>query len=346
MITPLLSVVVISHNQKEVLKRCIDSILAQITTFQVEVIVSDDRSTDGTREMLQKEYEGKVIATFFNSDEYVTSYVLERAALNRINGLKKATGKYLIHIDGDDYFTSTDLFQTMVDRLEEHPECNVCCQNYYSRPYNDLNSEKKPAKPVKLFSDERILSGAAFLKAEAGIRHNSCFCLRRSDCVKIEHLTSNSYDDIDITLRYLGNGKVLLLNRCDFVYVQYTDSSCSTITKDEKMIVFQSEILDIPLVPSLAGVIIESHLSSLARMSIVVLKSRRLPRRLIDYCHKFNMLMLSDLQEKMSFLQKMRYSKILFWSLCALKIPVGRKRLVRKLYQLAVQEEIPSNVII
>ena len=44
----LLSIVVISHNQREQLKRCIDSILAQKIPFEYEVLISDDASNDGS----------------------------------------------------------------------------------------------------------------------------------------------------------------------------------------------------------------------------------------------------------------------------------------------------------
>ena len=127
-----LSVVVPIYNVEAFLRRCLDSILEQRTSFPVEVIVSDDRSTDGTREMLLNDYKEKVISVFFDSNLVDTTYTLERAAYNRINGLKYATGKYLIHTDGDDFYTSTDIFQIMVDKLESHPDCNLCCQNYFS----------------------------------------------------------------------------------------------------------------------------------------------------------------------------------------------------------------------
>lgn len=50
----LLSIIVISHNQKEQLRRCLDSILAQLIPFEHEIIVSDDASNDGTWELAQE----------------------------------------------------------------------------------------------------------------------------------------------------------------------------------------------------------------------------------------------------------------------------------------------------
>ena len=58
---PLLSIIIISHEQREELRRCLDSILAMQLPFLHEIIVSDDRSTDGTRGML-KEYSNERVS--------------------------------------------------------------------------------------------------------------------------------------------------------------------------------------------------------------------------------------------------------------------------------------------
>ena len=48
------SVFVISYNHKAFLKECLDSILAQKTTFEFEVLVHDDASIDGSQEMINE----------------------------------------------------------------------------------------------------------------------------------------------------------------------------------------------------------------------------------------------------------------------------------------------------
>ena len=48
----ILSILVITHNQRELLKRCLDSVLGQKLNVPFEVIVSDDRSDDRTAEYM------------------------------------------------------------------------------------------------------------------------------------------------------------------------------------------------------------------------------------------------------------------------------------------------------
>ena len=49
---PLVSVCIVTFMQRETIGQCLDSVLAQRTTFPYEVIVGDDCSTDGTAEIL------------------------------------------------------------------------------------------------------------------------------------------------------------------------------------------------------------------------------------------------------------------------------------------------------
>lgn len=68
---PKLSVCVITYNQKEYIRQCLQSIVDQETDFDFEVIVGDDCSTDGTRAIVQefaRRYP-KVVKPIF-SEEY------------------------------------------------------------------------------------------------------------------------------------------------------------------------------------------------------------------------------------------------------------------------------------
>ena len=49
--TPLVTVAVITYNQKELLRETIESILSQKTEFSFEILICDDASTDDTASM-------------------------------------------------------------------------------------------------------------------------------------------------------------------------------------------------------------------------------------------------------------------------------------------------------
>ncbi|HEX8999977.1 MAG TPA: glycosyltransferase, partial [Blastocatellia bacterium] len=57
------SVLVITYNQENYIRQAIESILHQRTDFEYEIVVGEDKSTDGTRQILfdlHKEYPGRI----------------------------------------------------------------------------------------------------------------------------------------------------------------------------------------------------------------------------------------------------------------------------------------------
>ena len=94
--SPLVSVIVAAYNIKEYLPRCIDSLATQ-TMDNIEIVVVDDGSTDGT---------AKIIDTYAARDIRIvpvhkTNQGLPQA---RKSGFAKSTGEFICFVDGDDWF--------------------------------------------------------------------------------------------------------------------------------------------------------------------------------------------------------------------------------------------------
>jgi glycosyltransferase involved in cell wall biosynthesis len=87
-----ISIVTISYNQKQYLKACMDSILTQ-TDCELEYIVVDAGSTDGSRELIES-YGDRVITVFERDDGPADG-------LNK--GFARATGDVYGFINSDDY---------------------------------------------------------------------------------------------------------------------------------------------------------------------------------------------------------------------------------------------------
>ena len=330
----MLTVLIICHNQKDVLKRCIDSALQQKTTFPTEVIVSDDRSNDGTREMLVNEYKNKVISTLFDSDTCNTSFTLERAGYNRLNGLRLARGKYIIHTDGDDFFTSTDLFQTMVDTLEEHPECSLCCQNYCILDSNNIDAPHVPQIKDPIMFKDSIVSPQFFFSKVMLV--NACFCARRGSNFNSENLWGGTYDDNYITARYIGNGMIAILNRCDFVYVQYDHSSCANLSAENKKILFQPAIGSIELAPSIAGVMLRRYTDSFFVVSKHAVFKKHVNENLQSFCSKFESFIYHNLDNNNVFRVWLRYLLIFLLTLFMRVTKLKTRLLLILLYRLSI----------
>jgi len=119
---PVLTVVVLVFNQERFVKRCIDGVLMQKTSFLFDVIVHDDASTDGTsqiiREIQGSDHRVKVI----RQEENIYSRGI--CLTNLIVSI--ATSRYVALVEGDDFWTDPCKLQKQVDLLESEPGMALC----------------------------------------------------------------------------------------------------------------------------------------------------------------------------------------------------------------------------
>lgn len=113
---PLVSVLMTTYNTVTYLPESVNSVLRQ-TYRNLEIIIVDDGSTDGTHEYLQT-----------LSDPRIQTYTLEHnqhisCATNF--GMSKITGDYLAIIDSDDIWYDCKIEQ-QIAYLSEHPEHKAC----------------------------------------------------------------------------------------------------------------------------------------------------------------------------------------------------------------------------
>jgi glycosyltransferase involved in cell wall biosynthesis len=120
------SVLIITYNQAKFIRKAIDSALAQQTTFPIEILVGDDFSSDGTREIIQ-EYERQhpnlVIGVLHPRN------MGKNGGINFLETLKLAKGEYYALMDGDDYWTDPLKLQKQIDLLDAHPDYSMAFTN-------------------------------------------------------------------------------------------------------------------------------------------------------------------------------------------------------------------------
>ena len=115
----IVSVVMITYNQEKYIKQAIDSVLMQKTNFLYELIVGNDCSKDNTKDVL-KQIENnnpnkKCEIRIFNHEKNLGVIGNERFVYDQTRG------KYVILIEGDDYWIDENKLQKQVDFLEAHP---------------------------------------------------------------------------------------------------------------------------------------------------------------------------------------------------------------------------------
>lgn len=117
------SVSVVTYQHAKTAPQAIDSVLLQETDFDFEVIIGDDASVDGTREILERyhSYAPASVKTLLRQDN-----AGDAGLTNVIATIDAAEGDYIAFLDGDDYWTDTAKLQKQADFLDAHPECALC----------------------------------------------------------------------------------------------------------------------------------------------------------------------------------------------------------------------------
>lgn len=242
-INPILSVIVISHEQREMLQRCVDSILSMCMDYPYEIIISDDRSKDGTYELaLQYAIDvesGKVqipnlirfVATQCNSDECRPAYNSERSGYNRCNAYPLALGKYIAHVDADDFFRDgAVVYNEQIKALESHPECAMAMSKHFYVPdSNHMDEMRVEPLPYDLQTGD-IITGEAFVK-DYYFYLNQAFMMRRNPNVDPVALYGKKYVDSVITYHHLQYGPIVYVDACDYIYIQYANSVTGNMTQ-------------------------------------------------------------------------------------------------------------------
>lgn len=128
---PKYSFIVAVYNTEKYIKKCLNSIVNQ-TYKDFEVIVIDDGSSDGSTKII-REYEKKY--------SFIKMYIQKNMgpSVARNNGIKYASGKFLIIVDSDDYVS-----ENMLEIIDKNIDDNIDILRYQIQI--DKDNEIMPIK--------------------------------------------------------------------------------------------------------------------------------------------------------------------------------------------------------
>ena len=138
---PLLTIVILNYNTKELLENCLASVKAHMNEVPLEVIVSDNSSADGSPEMVRKKF----------------PWVKYTEGLNE--GFSKGNNRARPLVTGDmvlflnpDTVVHKDVFAKTVRYLEEHPDVGaVTCKLVLPSGESDRDARRRFPTPKIAF---------------------------------------------------------------------------------------------------------------------------------------------------------------------------------------------------
>lgn len=120
-------VAMLTYNLEKYVAEAIESVLSQKTNFDFKILISDDCSTDSTKNILSR-YKNK----YPDKIELILAANNAGCSANALRLYEKLDSEYFAILDGDDVWLNPERLQKQVDFLDEHRECSMCSgQTYY-----------------------------------------------------------------------------------------------------------------------------------------------------------------------------------------------------------------------
>jgi glycosyltransferase involved in cell wall biosynthesis len=196
---PKVSVCVVTYNQEKYIRKCLQSIVDQETDFDFEVIVGEDCSTDGTRTIV-KEFAKKypTLVNLIMHNKNVGGFENYRAIH------RAASGKYIAHMDGDDYMLPGKL-QAQCVYLEKNKNYSACA--HYMEVIDEQGIDKGYTLPRHVAN--RDINLETLLRFHPLFMHSSL--MYRKACLSINLL---EHECIDFMIYYLlaMNGPIAFID--------------------------------------------------------------------------------------------------------------------------------------
>ena len=200
----MVSVVMTTYNHEAYLAEAVESVLAQRTTFAVEILIGEDCSTDSTLSIARR-YE----AEYPDRVRVITSAENVGWRNNYRRTIAAARGRYIAMLDGDDMFIDVDKLQQQVDMLEADASLGMC----YTRSVRRTETGVESLYP----------EGPCSTTFEAMLRRNpaeNCTVVARRDLVEqyyseVQPATHPEWltDDLPMWLWFAANSRYGAIDR-------------------------------------------------------------------------------------------------------------------------------------
>ena len=193
------SVGLTSYKHAKYIRKCLDSILEQEVNFGYEIVVGEDCSNDGTREILleYKEKYPDVFVLLLNEENMGSTR-------NSYNVACHMRGQYVCSGESDDFWLDKHRMQKQADFLDAHPEVSAVAGNYCS--VDDYGENPKVVLAPKMlgryYTLKDFLNRGMVLQGNTIMRRNSAIPVHEEKYRKMRTAETSMGDVINRVLLY------------------------------------------------------------------------------------------------------------------------------------------------
>jgi glycosyltransferase involved in cell wall biosynthesis len=223
----IVSVSCITYNHAPYIRACLDGFLMQKTSFVFEILIHDDCSTDGTREIIEeysKKYPDIIFPIFQTENQYSKGV---RGMMARFN-FPRSRGKYIALCEGDDYWSDPYKLQRQVDFLEANTDFSICFHNM-----KILNESNPSAIEFTNSKDQESVSSILDLASKGNFMFTASVVFKKPKDGFPNWLTDLPIGDYAIHLFNAQFGKIKFLDQVMGVYRIHAGGVWGSFSKEK-----------------------------------------------------------------------------------------------------------------
>lgn len=213
----LISILIPTYNQKELLQEAINSVLSQ-SYKNIEIIVIDDASHDGTEEMIKSKYSNNAKVFYYkNNSNLGTGKTI-------VKGYNLIKGSYFVVMGHDDFYIDTNFFRDDIKLYREYDNISFICGSVFiSNTKNHSIAESKVNLPFITNGKEYFKN---LLKNQYQLPNCSIPTLFNKKLLdKTNPANSLSLDDVELYMKALLTGDAIMLNNFVSIYRVHGNNS-------------------------------------------------------------------------------------------------------------------------
>lgn len=200
---PSISVCIVTYNHERYIHDCIMSVIAQVRDFDLEILVGDDCSADRTGSIVEA-----LAQLYPQIIKYYKNEVQLGPSANYQNLISRASGVYIAHLDGDDYWLPGKL-NNQFHFLQNNPACSAV--------YTNALCMQDDGNFIGVFNNPQPESfNLVYLLRRGNFLNHSSLVYRASLRGKI--LTWDKFIDYRIHIHLAEQGLLGYINACGVVY--------------------------------------------------------------------------------------------------------------------------------
>ena len=220
----MVSICCLSYQHRDYITQALDSFLKQDCDFRFEILIHDDASKDGTREIIERYADryGDVIRPLYEEENQYQKGIRN---LSGVYNFPRARGKYIAMCEGDDFWTDPEKLKLQAEYMERHRECAM---TLHSACILHSDGAYHASSMIRPYEEDRPVSAEEVISKKSN--YPTASLMIRTEYAKElpEYYFKCPVGDIPLQIYMASRGTVYYFDRPMSVYRQGAEGSWSS----------------------------------------------------------------------------------------------------------------------